>query len=64
MKKGNPNLTEYLSKGFLSGGQSGTFISMNQTHSSMMEKVGYEIGINAKKKTNVDHDWKRSPFDI
>jgi hypothetical protein len=28
-EKKNPNLTENLNKGFISGGQSGTFISMN-----------------------------------
>ena len=64
MENKNLNNTEYLNKGFLSGGQSGTFISMNQTHSSLMEKVGYEFGINQKKKINVEHEWKRSPFDI
>jgi hypothetical protein len=46
MEKINPNITEYLNKGFINGGQSGTFISTNQTHSSLMEKVGYEFGIN------------------
>ena len=64
MENKNLNNTEYLNKGFLSGGQSGTFISMNQTHSSLMEKVGYEFGINQKKKINAEHEWKRSPFDI
>lgn len=29
-----------------------------------MEKVGYEFGINPKKKINAEHEWKRSPFDI